>query len=94
MTKPQNINIVGTSEYIKNPNINAAKGSAPESNIEDTPESIYFKLKVERIYGKANESVECKIKNNIVNVGLFEINSVIWPKLVNGINASVIKITE
>ena len=37
---PQNIITVGTSPYIKKPNINAAKGSPPESKMEDTPESI------------------------------------------------------
>ena len=37
---PQNIRGVGISEYNANPKINAANGSAPDSNIEDTPESI------------------------------------------------------
>ena len=37
---PQNIRGVGTSEYIKSPKISAAKGSAPDKNIEDVPESI------------------------------------------------------
>ena len=46
---PINIKIVGISAYINNPNIKAANGSAPESKIEDIPESIYFKLKVESI---------------------------------------------
>ena len=39
-TNPQNISIVGISPYIVNPNIKAANGSAPESKIEDIPESI------------------------------------------------------
>ena len=71
---PQNINGVGISEYIASPNINAARGSAPDMNIEEVPESIYFRLKVERIYGSANENVECIIKKIIVNVGLTEMN--------------------
>ena len=37
---PKNIKIVGISKYIKNPKIKAAKGSAPDKNMEDTPESI------------------------------------------------------
>lgn len=56
--KPQNIKSVGISVYIKTPNIKAAKGSAPESKMEDVPESIWFRLKVEKIYGRANENVE------------------------------------
>ncbi len=92
--KPQNISAVGTSEYIKNPNINAAKGSAPESKIEEVPESIYFRLKVEKIYGSANENVECSIKNSIVNVGLIETNSPIWLKSVKGVKAIEMKTTE
>lgn len=37
---PQNINAVGISEYIRNPNINAAEGSAPDNNIDEIPDSI------------------------------------------------------
>lgn len=37
---PQNIKIDGISEYIKKPNINAAKGSAPDNKMDDTPESM------------------------------------------------------
>ena len=91
---PQNIKIVGISAYIKNPNIKAANGSDPESKMEDTPESICFKLKVENIYGRANENVECRIKNSIVNAGLIETKFVIWSKLVNGISAMEIKMME
>ena len=74
--------------------MSAAKGSAPERKIEDVPESIYFKLNVDRIYGKANENVECKIKNRIVNVGLIETKLEIWLKSVNGIRAIEIKMME
>ena len=31
---PQNINAVGISEYIRNPNINAAEGSDSDKNID------------------------------------------------------------
>ena len=91
---PQNINSVGVSEYIKNPNINAANGSAPDMKMEDTPESRYFKLNVDRIYGSANENVECTIKKSTVNVGLIDMKLLIWLKFVNGINAIEMKITE
>lgn len=91
---PQNIRGVGISEYIKSPNINAANGSAPERSMEDTPESMYFKLKVEKIYGRAKENVECNIKNNVINSGLRDMKLSIWLKLVNGINAIVINMTE
>lgn len=37
---PKNIKNVGISQYNKNPKIKAANGSAPESSIEDTPDSI------------------------------------------------------
>ena len=37
---PQNISGVGISEYIKNPKISAANGSAPDRKIEEVPESI------------------------------------------------------
>ena len=37
---PQNINVVGISAYMTNPKIKAANGSAPESKMDDTPESI------------------------------------------------------
>ena len=37
---PANIRMLGTSEYIASPKANAAKGSEPDSNIEDMPESI------------------------------------------------------
>ena len=37
---PQNIKIVGISEYMSNPKTNAANGSAPDNNIDETPESI------------------------------------------------------
>ena len=39
-TNPQNINAVGISEYIANPKIRAANGSAPDNSMEETPESI------------------------------------------------------
>ena len=91
---PQNINNVGISAYIKNPNINAANGSEPESKIEDTPESICFKLKVEKIYGSAKENVECKMRNGIVNVGLIVTKLVIWLKSVNGMSAMEMKTIE
>lgn len=55
---PQNISIVGISEYIISPNNSAANGSAPDIKMDDMPESIYFKLNVDRIYGRANENVE------------------------------------
>ena len=84
--------MLGISVYIRNPKISAATGSDPESNIEDTPESIYFKLNVERIYGRANEKVECKIKNRIVHVGFIEMKFEIWLKSVNGTSAIVMKI--
>ena len=74
---PQNINGVGVSEYIINPNINAARGSAPDIIMEDTPESIYFKLTVDNTYGSAKENVECMIKNIIVNAGLIDMNALI-----------------
>ena len=41
---PQNISSVGTSAYMINPNIKAANGSAPDNNMEDIPESIWFRL--------------------------------------------------
>lgn len=91
---PQNIRNVGTSEQIKNPKVNAAKGSAPDIMMDDTPESIYFKLTVERIYGRANENVECIIRNMIANVGLTDMKPVIWLKFVNGINAIEMKTIE
>ena len=62
--------MVGISEYTKNPNIKAAKGSAPDNKMDDIPESMYFKLTVENIYGRANENVEWIIKKRIVNTGL------------------------
>lgn len=74
---PQDISIVGVAEYIANPNINAAKGSAPDSNMDDTPESICFKLTVENIYGNAKENVECIIRNITDNDGLILIKSLI-----------------
>ncbi len=74
---PQNIRGVGVSLYIKNPNINAANGSAPDMKIEDTPESIYFRLNVDRMYGSANENVECMIKNIIVIVGFIDMKLLI-----------------
>ena len=37
---PQNIKLVGVSEYKNNPKTNAANGSAPDNNIDETPESI------------------------------------------------------
>ncbi len=37
---PANINIVGISEYIANPNIKAASGSAPDNSIDEIPESM------------------------------------------------------
>lgn len=37
---PQNIGIVGISEYMMSPKINAARGSAPDKKMDDTPESI------------------------------------------------------
>ena len=37
---PQNIKIVGISKYKINPKIKAAKGSTPDNNMEDVPESI------------------------------------------------------
>lgn len=86
--KPQNIKGVGISIYTKNPKIRAANGSAPDIIIEDVPESIYFRLNVERIYGSANENVECIIRKNIANVGSGEMKLEIWPKSVKGINAS------
>ena len=91
---PQNIKIVGISEYRNNPKTNAANGSAPDNNIDETPESIQFKLTVDRIYGNANENVEWIIKNTIDNGGLIETKLVIWPKSVNGINAIEMKIIE
>ena len=77
MTNPQNIKCVGISEYIKSPNINAAIGSAPERSIDDVPESMYFKLNVEKIYGRAKENVECSIKKSTVNAGLMDMKLVI-----------------
>ncbi len=74
---PQNINGVGVSEYIINPNINAANGSAPDIKMEDTPESMYFKLNVDKMYGSANENVECMIRKSIVNVGLIDMKLLI-----------------
>ena len=62
--------------------------------MDDTPESIYFKLTVERIYGRANENVECIIRNMIANVGLTDMKPVIWLKFVNGINAIEMKTIE
>lgn len=91
---PQNIKTVGISEYMKNPKINAAKGSAPDNNIEDIPESIWFKLTVDRIYGNANENVECTIKNNIVKVGSIETKLAIWLKFVKGISATDMNMIE
>ena len=74
--------------------MSAAKGSVPDSIIDEIPESIQFKLKVEKIYGSANDNVECIIKNTITNTGLSEMKCVIWPKLVNGINPIEIKTIE
>ena len=37
---PHNISAVGISAYNTNPNINAARGSAPDSKIEDIPDSM------------------------------------------------------
>ena len=37
---PQNISGVGISEYIKKPNIKAARGSEADSTIDEVPESI------------------------------------------------------
>ena len=37
---PKNIRIDGISEYNINPKINAARGSEPDKNIDETPESI------------------------------------------------------
>ena len=62
--------------------------------MDDTPESIYFKLNVERIYGSANENVECIIKKIITKLGFSEMKLVIWLKLVKGINATEMKIIE
>ena len=91
---PKNIRIDGISEYNINPKINAARGSEPDKNIDETPESIQFKLTVERMQGSANENVESIVKNIIVKIGLIETKLVIWPKLVNGINEIEIKIIE
>lgn len=77
MTNPQNIKGVGISEYIKSPNINAARGSAPERSIDDVPESMYFKLNVEKIYGMAKENVECITKKSTVNAGLMDMKLLI-----------------
>ena len=93
-TNPQNINIVGISLYRKNPKIKAARGSAPDNSIDEIPESIYFKLKVEKIYGRANENVECMIKNMMHKMGSIEMKFVIWLKLVNGISAIEINTIE
>ena len=91
---PLNITGVGVSEYIINPNISAAKGSAPDIKMEDTPESMYFRLSVDRMYGRANENVECMIKKSIVNFGFIDMKLLIWLKLVNGIRAIEMNITE
>ena len=74
---PQNIISVGASEYIMNPNINAANGSAPDMKMEDTPESMYLRLNVDRMYGRANENVECTIKKSTVNAGLIDMKVLI-----------------
>ena len=59
---PQNISNDGISEYMRSPKINAAKGSAPDRKMDDVPESMYLRLTVEKIYGSANENVECMIR--------------------------------
>lgn len=86
--------MLGTSKYINNPNISAAKGSAPERSMDDVPESRYFKLRVEKIYGRANENVECKIRNAVVYIGLIETKLEICPKSVNGMSAIVMNMIE
>ena len=91
---PQNIITVGISQYIKNPNNNAANGSAPDSSIEEVPESIWFRLTVDNMYGIANENVECRIRNMTVKRGLIEMKFEISPKSVNGINAIEMNIIE
>ena len=48
-------------------------------------------LTVDKMYGSANENVECKIKNSIVHGGLIEMKFDISPKSVNGINAIVVE---
>ena len=73
---PQNISNDGISEYMRSPKINAAKGSAPDRKMDDVPESMYFKLNVEKIYGSANENVECTIKKITAGRGSI---STKWP---------------
>ena len=46
------------------------------------------------MYGSANENVECKIKNIIVDKGLIEMKFEISLKSLNGIKAIVINIIE
>ena len=84
----------GISRQKINPNSNAAKGSDPESSIEDVPESIWFKLTVENIYGSANENVECSMRNNVTKAGLTEMTPSIWLKFVNGIKAIEMNMIE
>ena len=91
---PKNISNDGTSEYINNPNISAARGSAPDMKMDEIPESIYFKLNVERIYGRANENVECRNRNIATKVGLMLMKLLIWLKFVNGINAMDMNMIE
>ena len=62
--------------------------------MEDTPESMQFKLTVEKIQGRANENVECKTKNIMTRGGLIEIKLFIWPKSVNGFKAIEMKMIE
>ena len=85
---PQNIRSDGISEYKSNPKINAAKGSAPDRKMDDVPESMYFKLNVEKIYGSANEKVECTIKKITAGMGPIPTKWPICLKSVNGIRAS------
>lgn len=53
------------------------------------PESMYLMDTVSRIYGIANDSVECRIKNIVFpNISALT-NVVIWLKEVNGIKTMV-----